>query len=91
MLLLSSCTSAEDALKKELTEANYCETESDCVLIGSKCPFDCYIYVNAAEADAMRAKVDAFQSTCEYSCLQSFGVTCQNNVCQPILPEPPAE
>lgn len=90
-LLLVSCTkSPEAALKEELAEANYCDTEADCTLIGSKCPFDCYVYVNSAEANEMKGKLDAYQSTCEYSCLQSFGVACNQNKCEPILDEPQA-
>ncbi len=90
LLLLTACgsLSAEAELKQELAKANYCDTSADCELIGSKCPFDCYVYVNAAEAGEMRAKLDAFPSECVYSCVRSLGVACEENVCVPILDEP---
>jgi hypothetical protein len=71
----------EEALKQELAEANYCDVPADCELIGSKCPFDCYIYVNKEKAVEMLERVNAFQSQCEYSCVQSFGVECTNRKC----------
>ena len=82
LLLLTACTSTEEQIKQELTEANYCETASDCVDIGSKCPFDCYILVNTAEADRMKIKVESFPSQCQYSCVAIQGVECVQNKCQ---------
>lgn len=93
-ILLSGCKPApqtEAAIKEELAEANYCETESDCTLIGSKCPFDCYIYVNKNEADRMKQIVDDFPSDCTYSCIQSFGVACNQGTCEAITEPPPSE
>ncbi len=79
--LLVGC-SAEAKLKNELEAANYCETKNDCVLIGSKCPFDCYIYVNADKADILKSKVEAYESKCEYSCLACADVACVEGKCE---------
>jgi hypothetical protein len=89
-IVFAGC-SAEARVQKEIDEANYCSTADDCVLVGSKCPFDCYIYANKTEADRIKGLVDGFESTCQYSCLQSFGVTCtEEKKCAPIV-TPPAE
>lgn len=88
-LVLAGC-SAEARVQKEIDQANYCAAADDCVLVGSKCPFDCYIYANKNEADRIKGLVDEFDSTCEYSCLQSFGVTCtEEKKCAPIVSPPP--
>lgn len=90
-ILLGACTSVlsgEADLRSDLEEANHCSTASDCVLIGSKCPFDCYIYVNASEADALKSRVDTFETECTYSCIQSFGVACETGKCVPITQDP---
>ncbi|MDD5469899.1 MAG: hypothetical protein PHO92_03850, partial [Candidatus Peribacteraceae bacterium] len=55
-LLLLACAPAEEKLREELAEANRCDAPEDCVLIGSVCPFDCYIYVHTDEAQRMKAK-----------------------------------
>lgn len=80
-LMLSGCKNEAAALKEDLAAANRCETADDCELIGSKCPFDCYIYVHKDEADALRTRVDAFQSQCEYSCIAITGVECIEHKC----------
>lgn len=87
--LLAGCASnAEAELRAELDDANHCETAADCVLIGSTCPFDCYIYVHADEADRLRAAVDEYPTTCTYSCIASSGVECVANRCVPITEGP---
>lgn len=88
VLALASCTSAEATVKQEIAKANYCETANDCVLVGSKCPFDCYIYANAKESDRIKSLVENYGSTCEYSCLQSFGVECKEHKCMPMTEQP---
>lgn len=86
-LLLAGCT-AEASLKAELDAANHCATVDDCVMIGTKCPFDCFIYVHKDSATELRAKVDAFQSTCEYSCIAVSGVECRDQKCVSIIEAP---
>ncbi len=90
-LVLASCTMSEEAkIKTELAAANHCEVADDCELIGSVCPFDCYIYVHADEAERMKTMLDGYQSTCMYSCIASSGVECVDQKCQAITEPPPA-
>jgi len=35
----------EPHIKSSIEKANYCEMDSDCVDVGGKCPFGCYIYM----------------------------------------------
>ena len=82
LVLLSACTgNEEETLRADLDAANHCTAASDCVLIGSVCPFDCYIYVHTSEADRMKVKLDAFESNCAYSCLATTGVACEAGKC----------
>lgn len=87
-LTLIGCTSQETTVRQAIEEANYCETAEDCVLVGSKCPFGCYIYANAQEAERIRALVDGFESQCVYGCIQSSGVECRGNRCEAITEGP---
>ncbi len=95
-VLCVACVSQEQRIKNDIARANTCDTENDCVLVGSKCPFDCYIYANAQEADRIRTLVDGFDSRCVYSCVASEGVACRNHRCEavtevPSLPPPPPD
>ncbi len=97
LVLLSACVNVDTAreptteqgIKRAIVEANYCETASDCVDVGAKCPFDCYILVNKDEAPRIKKMVDGFPSKCEYSCIAISGVECKENKCQ-VIPNPPA-
>lgn len=88
LTILTACSApspaSEEGIRDAITEANYCETKEDCVLVGSKCPFDCYIYANKSEADRIRTMVDGFPSDCTYSCIATEGVDCIANVCVAI-------
>lgn len=94
IILLSACASAdtsrdpvsEEGIKAEIVKANYCETADDCVDVGAKCPFDCYILTNKAEALRIKKLVDAFPSQCEYSCIAIKGIECAENVCK-VIPD----
>jgi hypothetical protein len=86
--VLAACASKEEQLRTQLHAANYCETVDDCTLIGSKCPFDCYIYVHKDEAERMKNAVDAFPSTCQYSCIEVGIVECLNHKCMPKVLDP---
>ncbi len=91
-LLLTACAQSEEAqIKEQIAEANYCETADDCVDVGAKCPFDCYIFVNKSEAERIKSMVDGYQSTCEYSCIAMTGVECVAKKCQVMTDMPVAE
>jgi hypothetical protein len=93
LLLLAACNpqasadpTDEEGIKREIVEANYCETASDCVDVGAKCPFDCYILTNKNEAARIKKMVDGFPSQCEYSCIAISGIECVQNVCK-VIPD----
>lgn len=83
LIIFSGCTS-EYTVKKEIEKANYCEVKSDCVLIESKCPFDCYVGVNKDREDRIRNLIDNHNSKCVYSCVEVKGVDCINNKCEVV-------
>lgn len=73
---------AEARIKREIAKANYCEAQSDCVVVPSQCPFDCYAAVNKGEADRIKKLIDGYASTCIYSCVELKGVMCVHNKCE---------
>lgn len=85
LLFLSSCNLEEKRIEKEIEAANYCDFESDCVDVGGKCPFGCYILVNKDKADYIKALVEDYDSLCVYSCIQTYGAVCANNKCESRL------
>lgn len=88
--LLAACTQNQEAqIKQAIAEANTCETAADCVDIGAKCPFDCYIFVNKNESERIKTLVDGYPSQCEYSCLAISGVDCVDRKCTPLYDMPP--
>jgi hypothetical protein len=88
LLLLTACISDEARIKQEIATANYCVTSADCIDVGGKCPFDCYIFVNSSEVDRIKPMVDGFESTCTYSCLAIDGVDCIDSKCQAVFDTP---
>lgn len=89
LTLLVGCQSGEQDVKDAIAEANYCETVTDCVDVGGKCPFDCYIFVNEKESGRIKTLVEGFDSQCTYSCMALKGVACDNHKCVPVLDTPP--
>ncbi len=83
-LVMVSCDYSEADIKKEIEEANYCDTKDDCVDVGGKCPFGCYVYVNEGEAERIRGLVDSYESDCVYGCMACLDVECRDNRCEPI-------
>lgn len=91
ILLLTACspaTNSEAAIKEAIVAANYCDTPNDCVDVGGKCPFDCYIFVNMNEEERIKAMVEGYESDCTYSCLAITGVDCVEHTCKPMLDPP---
>lgn len=81
LLTLAACDPSEE-VRTQLDELNYCETVDDCVYIGSKCPFGCYIYANTAEEKKATMLLESYDSDCVYSCIRSTGIACVNNKCE---------
>lgn len=72
----------ENKIKAEIEKANYCSIDSDCVDIGGKCPFGCYIYVNRNEAERISQLVESFESKCVYGCVSCSQLTCAEGRCR---------
>ena len=84
VITLLGCSFSESRIKKEIEKANYCEIAEDCVDVGGKCPFGCFIHVNKNEADRIKNLVDSFDSKCIYDCMSCFNVECKNNKCTEV-------
>jgi hypothetical protein len=84
IFVLSSCTNIEDEIKKEIEAAKYCNEDSDCVRIESKCPFGCNQYVNINESSRIQSLIDNFDSKCVYGCMLCEEVECINKTCTEI-------
>ncbi len=69
-------------IEQAIEEAQYCKVKSDCVRVESKCPFDCYTFVNKKEADRIQTLIDAYESKCMYLCVEFKGYDCVNNKCE---------
>lgn len=80
-LLLSSCASAEDDIRAAIDEANHCETKSDCDMVYSRCPFDCYVLVNGSESERIHDLIHGYASKCEYGCTEPPDFDCVENKC----------
>lgn len=82
--ITSSPKIKESRIKSSIQEANYCEVDSDCVDVGGKCPFGCYIYVNKNETEKISKLINSYESECIYDCLYCPSVSCENNKCKEI-------
>ncbi|MFW6025004.1 MAG: hypothetical protein ACOCRX_01550 [Candidatus Woesearchaeota archaeon] len=74
----------ESYIKNKIEKANYCEVDSDCVYIDSKCPFGCHIYVNEKESKEISNLIESYESKCVYGCISCEDVICQDNKCQEV-------
>jgi hypothetical protein len=76
----------EAEVNASIDAANYCTDPSECVDLGSACPFGCWILVNAAEAESVEAELDAYfdaaTSTCTYSCSSMGPIECRAGRCE---------
>lgn len=88
LLALTACTSEEERINTEIEQASYCSQDSDCILLQSECPFDCYQAVNKAEAERIDALISGFESSCVYSCVAVEGVACLEGKCTVVLEDP---
>jgi hypothetical protein len=85
LLMLTACTSEENRIKEEIEEAKYCTTDNDCIIVQSKCPFDCYQAVNKAEAERINQRIKGFESSCTYSCVPIKGTACESGRCVVVM------
>lgn len=85
VLLFSACGPSAETVEAAIDAANYCDTEEDCVDLGTICPFDCYILVNESEAEEVQSLIDDFlkhqKMTCNYDCVAFDKIACEDGSC----------
>ncbi len=84
LMIIFNKDNKEEMIKKAILEANYCETDNDCVDAGGKCPFGCYAYVNKDEVDRIRTMIQDHNSACVYGCVTCKGVECVEGKCEEV-------
>ena len=84
LLMLISCSKSQTFIRNQIYQENYCTTKDDCVNIGSKCPFGCYILVNKNEAEKIKKLVNSYESNCVYDCMYCPDFECKNGRCEPV-------
>jgi hypothetical protein len=83
VLVLTACTAAgEKDVRREIEVANRCVSDTDCTVVQSTCPFDCYALVHKDEAERIDALIQAFPSTCTYSCVPQPTFRCIEGLCR---------
>jgi len=83
VLVVSSFMSIWRAnISRAIARAGDCQTDADCVIVGSVCPFSCAIVANIAEAGRIEKMARAFPSTCELNCLGQETAVCEENKCR---------
>lgn len=74
----------EAGIKQAIEQARYCEVKSDCAQVESKCPFNCWVFVNGKEAGRIKNFIDSYESRCIYKCVRLKGYDCIDNKCQAL-------
>ena len=75
----------------EISKSVKCQDDSDCVVIGDKCPFGCSIITNVNSAQRIKNLVYSFPSTCSLDCFWKQNASCEGGRCQVAPVEPPAD
>jgi tryptophan-rich sensory protein len=70
-----------DSIKAEINKANYCSSDRDCIVIDSKCPFDCIVTVNKDQSERISKLINSYQSKCAYGCALLTGAACREGKC----------
>lgn len=82
-LVLLACGLSESDVRDEIRIAGRCLVATDCVDIGSYCPYGCSIVVQKDEADRMRHLLSAqAKNTCLYDCAVLKSITCEQGQCR---------
>ena len=82
IVTLLGCAPSEDEIQEEIDEAGHCTAASECVDIGTECPFGCNILVNAAEADRIRGLLEDHDESCAYDCMAPTTIQCTAGRCE---------
>lgn len=78
-------------IQHQISGAKYCESESDCVIVGNVSPFSCAIVSNKDSADRILKLVNSYPSEGELSCSGREKATCRNNKCRVSIDHTPNE
>jgi hypothetical protein len=81
-LLAVACAPSEDHIQDEIDEANHCASASECVDVGTHCPFGCNILVHASEAARIRDLLDDHEESCVYDCMAPTTIECVAGRCE---------
>ena len=85
----AACSKDGDDVRSKIASANYCTEPTDCVNVGSHCPFGCYVLVNADEADSVLSAINEYFDAhpgeqCMYDCVAVAGYDCVSGKCETI-------
>lgn len=69
-------------ISHKISNAGYCETNSDCTIISNKCPFSCAVVVNKDNTDKITGLINSFPSSCELNCSGRENAACFQNKCR---------
>lgn len=70
-----------EEISERLGDARSCSSKSDCISIGSKCPFGCGLSVRKERAGELQRIVESYESGCTYKCKAVAGVDCLQGKC----------
>ncbi|MFH1064260.1 MAG: hypothetical protein V1729_04225 [Candidatus Woesearchaeota archaeon] len=95
-IFLVGCSPTPDQIRKEIDQANYCNTKEDCRDAGDLCPYGCNIYVNKDKVGKIMNLLDSVDVACMYGCVECPDVECKESKCEPVCagersPEAPSE
>lgn len=83
--LLGACGLTKEGIKAQIAAAQHCEKDSDCVDIGSQCPFGCHIVVHKDHEKQIKALVKSYPSNCMYDCIALERIVCEAQRCKAIM------
>jgi hypothetical protein len=81
---------SERDIRIKIAASQACSVDSDCVDIGSTCPFGCHVSVNRGEAGRIQALIAGYSTDCTYySCGSIDRIACISGKCMAVIGETP--
>ncbi len=80
----AACGVSKESIQQEIDKARVCAADEDCVNVGSKCPFGCYVVVNKKDAESIRSLLKDYKEVCAYDCMALDKITCKDKQCTAI-------
>jgi len=74
-----------NSIKNQIKQYADCESDADCEVIDSKCPFGCYVAVNRDKLDEIKKNIEEYPNECENSCRLKRGTKCEDKKCKVIF------